>query len=167
VKSSRRAGVEPAQFLSGWKDIAGYLDKGVRTVQRYECEFGLPVRRPAGKPRGSVVATRDELDAWISASPIREVFELPPRPHDLIPASVEQIKKGVKEMAQLREQMLALRKELRASVQLVTHSVIDLEKQIRRNRTGLGPMTMTVLEEASRNEGIMELLSLRHSRKIS
>jgi len=61
---------EAPQFLSGWKSIANYLGKGVRTVQRYERELDLPVRRPAGRARGSVVATKTEIDAWVSASPI-------------------------------------------------------------------------------------------------
>src|SRR5436309_1682014 len=52
-------------MVTGWKDIANYLQKGVRTVQRYERELGLPVRRPAGKATGSVMATKSELDAWV------------------------------------------------------------------------------------------------------
>lgn len=55
---------EAQHILSGWKDIANYLEKGVRTVQRYERDLGLPVRRPAGRARGSVLATRAELYAW-------------------------------------------------------------------------------------------------------
>lgn len=39
----KAAGIE---ILSGWKEIANYLRKGVRTVQRYERELGLPIRRP-------------------------------------------------------------------------------------------------------------------------
>src|SRR5690242_1317 len=61
-----------AEFISGWKDIANYLGKAVRTVQRYETELGLPVHRPSGK--ASVIATRTELDAWIAAGPIRETL---------------------------------------------------------------------------------------------
>jgi hypothetical protein len=49
--------------LSGWKDIAIHLAKGVRTVQRYERELGLPIHRPSGKARASVIATKVELDA--------------------------------------------------------------------------------------------------------
>src|SRR5215470_5278878 len=60
-----------AQVLSGWKDIANYLAKGVRTVQRYERDFGLPVRRPAGKPSASVMAVKLELDRWIISRPHR------------------------------------------------------------------------------------------------
>lgn len=51
--------------LSSWKEIAAYLGKGVRTVQRWERELGLPVRRPDLKNRGVVVATQAELDRWL------------------------------------------------------------------------------------------------------
>ena len=64
------------EIISGWKGIANYLGKGVRTVQRYERELGLPVRRPAGKSTGSVIATKAELDGWVMASPIHETFRL-------------------------------------------------------------------------------------------
>ena len=56
-------------ILSGWKEIANYLGKGVRTVQRYECELRLPIHRPAGKPRGSVTAIKTELDRWVKHNP--------------------------------------------------------------------------------------------------
>ena len=59
------------EILSGWKDIANYLGKGVRTVQRYERELGLPIHRPAGKSLGSVIATKAELDRWVAAGPTR------------------------------------------------------------------------------------------------
>jgi hypothetical protein len=53
-----------ARRLNGWKEIAAHLDKGVRTVQRWEKELGLPVRR-MGTGRGEVVfAITSELDAW-------------------------------------------------------------------------------------------------------
>jgi hypothetical protein len=60
-----------AEIFSGWKEIANYLGRGVRTVQRYEREQRLPVHRLAGKSAGSVVATRTELDGWITAGPVR------------------------------------------------------------------------------------------------
>ena len=39
---------EESAVLSSWKDIARYMGKGVRTVQRWERHLGLPVRRPNG-----------------------------------------------------------------------------------------------------------------------
>ena len=53
-----------ATVLSSWKEIAAYLGKALRTVQRYEDCFGLPVRRPYPESR-VVFAIPVELDAWL------------------------------------------------------------------------------------------------------
>ena len=50
--------------LGSWKEIAQFLGKGVRTVQRWEREMRLPVHRPRGKARGVVIAFPDELQRW-------------------------------------------------------------------------------------------------------
>lgn len=57
------------KILSGWKSIAKHLQKGVRTVQRYERELQLPIRRYNGKT--SVMATTVDLDAWVSGAPTK------------------------------------------------------------------------------------------------
>jgi hypothetical protein len=55
------AGLARAE-LRGWKEIAAQLQVSVRTVQRWEREFGLPVHR---LQQGSVVvAFADELERW-------------------------------------------------------------------------------------------------------
>ncbi len=54
------------ELFNGWKEIANYLGRGVRTVQRWERLNGLPVHRPAGKQRAAVFALKLELDAWLS-----------------------------------------------------------------------------------------------------
>ena len=51
--------------LTSWKEIAHYLGKGIRTVQRWESVLGLPVRRPSAKDKGIVFALTEELDAWL------------------------------------------------------------------------------------------------------
>jgi Tol biopolymer transport system component len=56
--------VGPEDRLDSWKAIAAYLGRGVRTVQRWEREEGLPVHRLAHEKRGSVYARRREVDAW-------------------------------------------------------------------------------------------------------
>ena len=53
-----------SQILSGWKAIANYLGVGVRSVQRYERELGLPIFRPAGKSKSRVMAIKSELYRW-------------------------------------------------------------------------------------------------------
>ena len=50
--------------LGSWKEIANYLGKGVRTVQRWERQSGLPVHRPSGSRKGVVLAFPAELDKW-------------------------------------------------------------------------------------------------------
>ncbi len=50
--------------LHGWKDISAYFGRSVRTVQRWERDFGLPIRR-FGMGRAEVVhAYVEELDRW-------------------------------------------------------------------------------------------------------
>ena len=53
------------RILNGWKDISSYLERGSRTAQRWEQQFGMPIHRPASKRRTAVVAFSDELDAWL------------------------------------------------------------------------------------------------------
>lgn len=55
--------------LNSWKEIATYLGRGVRTVQRWEAELQLPVHRPRGKNRSAVMAFRAELNEWLSRTP--------------------------------------------------------------------------------------------------
>jgi Tol biopolymer transport system component len=50
--------------LDSWKEIASYLGRGIRTVQRWEREEGLPVHRLAHAERGSVFADPTELTEW-------------------------------------------------------------------------------------------------------
>src|SRR5216684_4011697 len=51
--------------LVSWKEIASYLGREVRTVQRWERTEGLPVRRHEHKKKSTVYAYAGELDAWI------------------------------------------------------------------------------------------------------
>jgi hypothetical protein len=124
----------PPQFLSGWKEIAKYLGKAVRTVQRYERQSGLPVRRPAGKPWGSVVGVRAELDGWVKSSPIREVFPLRNEPYEYL-SPAQAIKRGVSELTQLREQMSTLRSEVGKSLQQLHDSVCLLQGELNQRES--------------------------------
>lgn len=54
--------------LISWKEIAAYLGKGVRTVQRWEEMERLPVRRPSNRPSGPVLAYPQELDEWLHST---------------------------------------------------------------------------------------------------
>ncbi|HEX4685044.1 MAG TPA: tetratricopeptide repeat protein [Gemmatimonadaceae bacterium] len=54
----------PDDRLDSWKAIAAYLERGVRTVRRWEREENLPVHRHVHRVLGSVYAFRSEIDAW-------------------------------------------------------------------------------------------------------
>jgi hypothetical protein len=152
MKSSRKRNESP-QFLSGWKDIANYLGKGVRTVQRYERELGLPVRRPAGKPWGSVVATRAELDGWVRASPIREAFRLPVSSFSSASITLA-MKAGIEEMHKLRDQMTSLRNEVNTTVSLLGESVRSLHGDLARLEREEMESSLTLLDVGSRTHAL-------------
>lgn len=57
--------------LNGWKEIAAYLGRDPRTVERWEKQRSLPVRRLPGSGRATVYALVAELDAWLNSSPVR------------------------------------------------------------------------------------------------
>ncbi len=57
----------PGERLDSWKEIASYLNRGVRTVQRWEREEALPVRRLQHDKLGSVYAFKRELDSWFAS----------------------------------------------------------------------------------------------------
>jgi TolB-like protein/tetratricopeptide (TPR) repeat protein len=51
--------------LDSWGEIASYLDREVRTVQRWEDTESLPVHRHEHKKKSTVYAYTGELDAWM------------------------------------------------------------------------------------------------------
>src|SRR5262245_17562099 len=53
------------RILNSWKEVSNFLGRGVRTVQRWEFLYAMPVHRPAGRPRSAVVAFSDELEHWL------------------------------------------------------------------------------------------------------
>jgi len=57
---------DQAERLDSWKQIAAYLKRDIRTVQRWEKLEGLPVHRHQHQKRGSAFAYAEELDAWWS-----------------------------------------------------------------------------------------------------
>jgi TolB-like protein len=69
--------LSPADRLDYWQEIAKYLGREVRTVQRWEREKSLPVRRLMGdgednQPR--VFAYKSEIDAWLALQSAQRVF---------------------------------------------------------------------------------------------
>jgi Tol biopolymer transport system component len=63
----------PKDRLDSWKEIAAYLNRDVTTVQRWEKREGMPVHRHLHDSKGSVYASRVELDGWVSTRNLRAV----------------------------------------------------------------------------------------------
>jgi len=49
-------------WLTGWKEIAGYISQTIKTAKKYHKKYGMTIRRgPGGKP----IALPSELDKWL------------------------------------------------------------------------------------------------------
>ena len=66
VHSLETRAIMSSDRLDSWKEVAAYLKRGARTVQRWEREEGMPVHRLRHDKLGSVYAFKSELDAWWS-----------------------------------------------------------------------------------------------------
>jgi hypothetical protein len=165
----KKTDLQPPQIFNGWKEIANYLGKGVRTVQRYERELALPVRRPAGKPRGSVLAVRAEVDGWLQASPIRQVFVLQNANWETTyTSSAREIREQLVRMNHLRDEMAQLKDEVCETVEVLRQSVIQLQGEL--NNSYFAPPSMTQLlrsEEQTLGNFRLDLLQRPGIRKAS
>lgn len=98
-------------LLTGWKQIANYLQCGVRTAQRRE-RNGLPVRRPVPGDRSPVYAESADIDAWLRSGRLRRIAD------EELRANIERAKKLRDEIQQARENLRlklgALKKEVAA-----------------------------------------------------
>jgi uncharacterized damage-inducible protein DinB len=89
------------QILSSWKEIAAFFGRGVRTVQRWEKDKGLPVFRPSSAAQNIVFARSSELAFWMESarteapaqanSAAGEVSAPPPFPAIFSPAIMEPV----------------------------------------------------------------------------
>lgn len=101
-----------ASVLNSWKEIASYLGKGIRTVQRYEREYRLPVRRLQGKPHSSVLALRQELDRWVRETEFSDTGAGTDSPM----VHLARIRELLMRSAQLCDQNRALRDQTRDAI---------------------------------------------------
>ena len=74
-----------ANAASRNREIALYLKRGARTVQRWEREEGLPVHRLVHDKLGSIYAYQSELDAWWRSREA-ELANEPPLPPEAAPS---------------------------------------------------------------------------------
>jgi phage terminase Nu1 subunit (DNA packaging protein) len=97
----------PARILNTWKEIAAYLGRGVRTIQRYEEQLGLPIHRPAARGRSAVLAFSDEVERWLRSTPSRNGALSSPTNGGLRLVIVEEIEResGRPELERAKQEM--------------------------------------------------------------
>jgi phage terminase Nu1 subunit (DNA packaging protein) len=133
------------EVLNSWKEVASYMGRGVRTVQRWEQELGLPVRRPRGKSRSAVIAFKQELDQWLHRAPKELLqqtdedavtaprklkytdFERQARLHNSTHLLIENTKMLLSRSTDLRERLTLIQERLSQSVHLAGKRVRKAE----------------------------------------
>ena len=56
--------------LDGWKEISAYLNRSIRSAQRWNQEMGMPVHRVQGVKGTIVHAFRSEIDEWLQTNEV-------------------------------------------------------------------------------------------------
>ena len=128
--------------LNSWKVIASFLDRGVRTVQRWEQELGLPVRRPRGKQRSAVIALTPDLDSWLHKVPQGTLTSHPgnTKKRENLHVTTELL---LKQTHQIMERSHRMHERVRNTLVLTSKL---REKQLQRNRERrLGGQSQMVL----------------------
>ncbi len=103
-------GDQPA-VLTSWKEIASYVGKGVRTVQRWEKQDRLPVRRIMGTSK--IVAYREDLERWLRAQPLNHGQA----GEGTAVRKPSELRGNLERFDQLQKECRELRRELRGEMQ--------------------------------------------------
>jgi hypothetical protein len=113
---------EDSTVLSSWKDIARYLGKGVRTVQRWERHLGLPVRRPIGaSQKSAVLLYRGDVDAWLATRfSARALEKNGTQRNQSSRYARSTLREGIRTARELRTANQALTEQISASIRLLT-----------------------------------------------
>lgn len=109
-------------ILTGWKEIAAHLRRGIRTVQRWE-SAGLPVKRVTKSPRAPVVADSEEIDAWTLRNPVVIGTHLSP---ELRRATIQRAR-------ELRAEAQRAREALHQTTSALRDKLDSLREKKRRN----------------------------------
>lgn len=88
VRNNSMTELNPADRLDSWKEIASFLRRDVRTVQRWEKKEALPVHRHQHDKLGSVYAYRNELNDWFTTRQQSGAASEPSRQSDKIKLAV-------------------------------------------------------------------------------
>jgi len=125
------------RILNSWKEISNHIGRGVRTVQRWEELYGLPVHRAAGRDRSAVYALSDEIDAWLRMGKMHEV----PKPHrEVTPESAERYRSLMEHTHTLVDRLRVLRKQSMELRESISRSRESHERIVRQAPETVAPI---------------------------
>ncbi len=121
--------------LNSWKEIAVYLGRGVRTVQRWERELGLPVHRIRESDHSPVFAFTNELQIWLELRRKAGVPDAPfPRREPLPPLASDVLTEVVSRSQLLTTKMRELLLEQTRTTERLRHNLRNTLAALNRDR---------------------------------
>lgn len=122
-------------MLNSWKEISSYLDRGVRTVQRWERNLQLPVHRIGKGRRSPVYALIPELNFWMSASgSVRRSED--PKPcllqvSGISPTAAQESRRLLINMRTLAQNLAEATVRQRREAELLQKRIIEMKARMR------------------------------------
>ncbi len=110
--------------LNCWKEIASFLHRAVRTVQRWEREDGLPIHRVGHGTKAPVFAFSTELQDWLRCTKMKNSFPLD------LPSSDERVhvdKQALERQRELRVTMRTLLGVQRQRIAAIRQTVVQTQ----------------------------------------
>jgi hypothetical protein len=120
------------QELNSWKEIASHLERGVRTVQRWESELGLPVRRTGRGKRGAVYALVSELDLWRVTSGAVVGKELDPGSERAAGSAVEESRRLLSSVQSMVQSVSMTTVRQRQQAQALQKRLDEMRRRLRK-----------------------------------
>lgn len=125
-------------MLNSWKEIASFLDRGVRTVQRWERDLRLPVHRIGAGKRSPVYATVQEIKFWITTSGINSNHHEPVNlPLLVVPSGKRERNLAIENSHRLLAESLRLVRSVAETSALQQRQAELLQKRLKEMRSRL------------------------------
>ncbi len=126
------------EILHSWKEIARFLGKGIRTVQRWEASLSLPVIR-SGSCSHNVLARRSELQAWIS----NRFVPVEREDRRALPGCAVELRQHRMTTQKVCQRTISLRQSVSQQIEMLSVAIQTLECNVRTDSrpTELAPAT--------------------------
>ncbi|HET9180660.1 MAG TPA: hypothetical protein VFP59_00895 [Candidatus Angelobacter sp.] len=144
-----------AEVLNSWKEIAAYMGRGVRTVQRWEQELGLPVRRPRGKERSAVIALKPDLDKWLHKVPQGNLPARAPdvQPHEALHVNTDLL---LKRMHEVVERSAHMQETVKSTLALASKLREQQSRRMRERGTSSDPQSLLMRKTIDLSTRVMK-----------